>query len=486
MKLNYKLVITVVSLGALLTASCQKETLDQAPQASLSAAGAIKDAATVNAATLGIYSGFQSGNYYGLRYHIFADLYADNIRNTGTFSSFKQFENKTLLADNTEISAMWNSMYSTINRANAVIAAVPGIADPTLVKDNVLAEARILRANVYFDLIRYWGGSNTGFNKAGGVGVPLVLTPTLVEADAAPRARATEAAVLAQINADLDFAINVATFTNTNATTGRVSKDYAKALKARVALYMGDYATALSLSNELIASGRYSLTPGVTYRDIWANKNTKESLWEIQFEPTNSNSIAFFYYTTGNGGRNEIAAFSTLNSAHEAGDVRTAINTTTQGGAAATATAAANFKTLKYTRVGTGDDNVVMFRLAELYLIRAEARAQLGGAANLVDALADVNVIRVRAGLAANTTATTTATLITAILKERRVEFAHEGHRFFDLKRTNTLVSTITNSTGQSVFGIIGTTDNGFKALWPIPQREVLTSGGIIAQNTGY
>jgi hypothetical protein len=471
MKLNYKLVLTVVSLGALLTASCQKETLDQAPQASLSAAGAIKDAATVNAATLGIYSGFQSGNYWGLRYFAFADMYADNINWVGTFPSFAQIVNRQILPDNTELVSMWNSMYSTINRANTVIAAVPGITDPTLVKDNALAEARVLRANVYFDLIRFWGGSRTGFNKVGGVGVPLILTPTLTEADAAPKTRATEAAVMGQVIADLDFAIGVSTFGNT-AATGRVGKDYAKALRARVALYMGDNTTALTYSNELIASGRYTLTPGATYKDIWANKNTKESLWEIQYEPTNSNSIAFFYYTTATGGRNEIATTSGLNTAHEAGDLRQAINATTTGGSAT------NLKTLKYTRVGTGDDNVVMFRLSELYLIRAEARAQIG--TDLVGALADVNVVRARAGLAASAAATT-ADLMTAILRERRIELAHEGHRFFDLKRTNLLATTL----GAATFGIT-TADNTFRALWPIPQREVLTSGGIIAQNTGY
>ncbi len=471
MKLNYKLVLTVVSLGALLTASCQKETLDQAPQASLSATGAIKDAATVNAATLGIYSGFQSGNYWGLRYFAFADMYADNINWVGTFPSFAQIVNRQILPDNTELVSMWNSMYSTINRANTVIAAVPGIADPTLVKDNALAEARVLRANVYFDLIRFWGGSRTGFNQAGGVGVPLILTPTLTEADAAPKARATEAAVMGQVIADLDFAIGVSTFGNT-AATGRVGKDYAKALRARVALYMGDNTTALTYSNELIASGRYTLTPGATYKDIWANKNTKESLWEIQYEPTNSNSIAFFYYTTATGGRNEIATTSGLNLAHEAGDLRQAINATTTGGSAT------NLKTLKYTRVGTGDDNVVMFRLSELFLIRAEARARIG--TDLVGALADVNVVRARAGLAASAAATT-ADLVTAILRERRIELAHEGHRFFDLKRTNLLATTL----GAATFGIT-TADNTFRALWPIPQREVLTSGGIIAQNSGY
>ena len=472
MKLNYKLVLTLVSLSALLGTSCQKETLDQKPQASLDASTAIKDAASVNAATLGIYSGFQSGNYYGLRYFIFADMYADNMNWVGTFPSFGEIANKQVYPANTELGSMWNSMYSTINRANTVIAAVPSISDQSVVKDNVIAEARILRANVYFDLIRYWGGSNTGFNKAGGVGVPLVLTPTLVEADAAPKPRATESAVMGQVITDLDFAIGVSTFANKN-VTGRVGKDYAKALRARVALYMGDYATAQTYATELITSTRYALTAGADYKNIWALKNTSESLWEIQYEPTNSNSIAFYYYTTATGGRNEIATASGLNTAHEAGDLRQAVNATTTGGAAT------NLKTLKYTRVATGDDNVVMFRLSELYLIRAEARAQIG--TDLVGALADVNVVRARAGLAASAAATT-ADLMTAILKERRVEFAHEGHRFFDLKRTNTLSSTL----GASLFGVSGAYDNTFRALWPIPQREVLTSGGIIAQNTGY
>ncbi len=472
MKLNYKLVLTLVSLSAVLGTSCQKETLDQKPQASLDATTAIKDAASLTAATLGIYSGFQSGSYHGLRYFAFADLYADNMSHTGTFPSFATIANKQILPDNTEVGSMWNSMYSTINRANTVIAAIPSIADQSVVKDNVLAETRILRANVYFDLIRYWGGSKTGFNQAGGVGVPLVLTPTLVEADAAPRVRATEATVLGQVITDLDFAIGISTFANKN-VTGRVGKDYAKALRARVALYMGDYATAQTYATELITSTRYALTAGADYKNIWALKNTSESLWEIQYEPTNSNSIAFFYYTTATGGRNEIATASGLNTAHEAGDLRQLVNASTTGGAAT------NLKTLKFTRVATGDDNVVMFRLSELYLIRAEARAQIG--TDLVGALSDLNVVRARAGLAVSAAATT-ADLMTAILKERRVEFAHEGHRFFDLKRTNTLSSTL----GASLFGISGVFDNTFRALWPIPQREVLTSGGIIAQNTGY
>lgn len=468
MKLRYKFIFTFVTFGALVSTSCQKEVLDHNPQASLSASAAITDAASVNAAILGIYSSMQSGNYYGLRYQAFAEIYADNVSHVGTFPSFLQIFNRQILPDNTEVTNMWNSIYSGVNRANTVIAAIPNITDGNLNKDQRLAEARALRAMLYFDLIRYWGGTNSGYNNPNGVGVPLRLTPTLAEADAAPTARATEAAVLTQVLADLDFAIGVSSFGNTN-VNGRISKDAVKALKARVALYMRDYTTAEALTTELIASNRYTMTPGATYRDIWANKNTQESLWELQFDPTNSNSIAFFYYTTATGGRNEIATSSGLNTAHEAGDLRRTVNATTLGGAAD------NLKTLKYTRVSTGDDNVVLFRLAELFLIRAEARA-LKANPDLAGSLADVNVIRQRAGLSASSANTATA-LMDAIMRERRIELAHEGHRFFDLRRTDRLGTTL----GSSFTG-----NNAFRALWPIPQRETLNSGGVITQNTGY
>jgi starch-binding outer membrane protein, SusD/RagB family len=90
----------------------------------------------------------------------------------------------------------------------------------------------------------------------------------------------------------------------------------------------------------------------------------------------------------------------------------------------------------------------------------------------LAGAAADINVIRNRAGLA-NTTATTLTDLMLAIEKERRVELAHEGHRWFDLRRYNKL-STLPSFT------------QSFRALWPLPQREITNSGGKIVQNTGY
>jgi hypothetical protein len=110
-------------------------------------------------------------------------------------------------------------------------------------------------------------------------------------------------------------------------------------------------------------------------------------------------------------------------------------------------------------------DNVIMMRLSEVYLTRAESRAMLN---NLTGALADLNVIRVRAGLTPSIAATQAA-LLTAIRKERRLELAHEGQRFFDLRRYNETGITQT-----------------FRNLFPLPQSEIINSAGTVAQNPGY
>lgn len=451
--------IYILALMSTLTFSCTK-VLDQLPQTALDANQAFTTRSGIEAGIIGVYNSLQSGNYYGLRYWALSDMYADNIRHTGTFPSFAQFFNRSLLADNVEITNIWNTIYAGINRANNIIAATPKVNDPSLNKDQILSEARVLRAYFYFDLIRAFGGSPNGYNQPNGLGVPLITKPTLSPADASPNARASEANVYTQILADLDFAINNPGFSNKN-TAGRLGKFAAKALKARVQLYRGQWADAEALSTDVIANGGYSLVSTANYATIWLQKNSSESIFELQFDPTNSNAIAFFFYPTSRGGRNEIKGTPDLLNAHEPGDVRKDVNYVSAAPLTGT--------TLKYTRVSSGDDNVTLIRLAEMYLVRAEARARQG---NLLGALADVNVIRARAGLSASL-AVTQDQVLAAIAKEKRLELAYEGHRWFELRRTNN--TSISLPAGQ---------EN--RALWPIPQREVQTSNNIITQNPGY
>lgn len=446
-------------IGAMMTLlltglSCEKN-IEIEPDSSLDASAGFKTKQDVEAAIMGCYNNLQSANYTGLRYWLLGDLNADILTHVGTFPSFAQFANKTLFPDNTELANMWLDMYRGISRCNTVIAASPavGAKDLSFNARAAMGEARCLRAFHYFNLVKAYGGSPDGYGKSGGLGVPIITTPTLTTTDAQPVKRATEAETWTLILADLDSAI---ASLPTTVGTGRVNKRVATGLKARAELFRGQWANAEALATNVITTGGYALVSGANYANQYLNPNQSETIWELQYDATNTNQVAFFYYPTANGGRNEVSTATTLTAAHEANDVRKAVNSTTSPAA----------KTLKYTKVG-GTDNIQMIRLAEMYLIRSEALAMQ----NKVGAIADLNVIRQRAGLVAATDSTQTA-LLTSLEKERRIEFAHEGHRWFDLRRYNK-----TN--------LVGITQ-AFRNLWPIPQREKDTSKGVIEQNPGY
>ncbi len=453
--------IVVLSLGL---GSCSK-ILDQQPESSLDAATAYTTRQGVEAGLLGCYNSLQSGNYYGLRFWALGDLETDILLHTGTFPSFAQFSNRALLPDNAEITNMWAVIYNGINRVNNIIAAAPGITDPAFNVNQAVAQARFLRGLFYFDLIRGFGGSANGYNKGAGLGVPLFTAPTLTPGDAAPKPRSTEAEIYTQIVSDLNFAITNLPVTAAN---GRANVNVATSIMARLELYRENWTAAETLATTVIsqfsAQPNGGLVGGANYANIWLLKNQKpESIWELQFDINNTNSIAFFYYPTPSGGRNEITSLASLGAAHEAGDLRLTTNRTT--------TSPIN-KTLKYTSV-PGLDQVTLVRLSELYLIRSEARARKS-ATDIAGSQADLNVVRNRAGLP-NTTAATVADLVLALERERRIEFAHEGHRKFDMRRYNTFV----NLPGMSA-------STTWRSLWPIPDRERLTSGGIVAQNPNY
>ncbi len=230
-------------------------------------------------------------------------------------------------------------------------------------------------------------------------------------------------------------------------------------MKARVEFYMNQFDDAAGLAEQIISQFSGGSNGGLTpnYADIYAQKNQMpESLFELQYSSTNQNGLFFYYF-----GRDEVASSVSLQNAHEAGDTRLPVNYFPFDGVIGTA---------KYDQAD-GTNNFMMLRLSEMYLIHAESVLR-GSAQDIATAQSDLNVVRNRAGLA-NTTAATVADLETALLNENRVEFAHECHRWFDLRRLGLAASTL------------GITDST-KILWPIPQNEVLTSNNVIAQNPGY
>lgn len=444
-------------LGLLLLflTSCQKEVLDQVPQASLDDKVALNNRFGVEAAILGIYDALQSGNYYGIRLPIFADMAADNLAHVGTFPSFAQIKNRAILTDNVEVTNMWAVIYEGINRANNVIEAAPKIQDPAFNSNRAIAEARFLRALFYFDLVRWWGG------------VPLVLQPTRTPDPAVLNVRRnSEAEVYAQVIEDLNFAEQNLPDVQAN----RATKWAAIALKSRVYLYQKNYQGVIASADQVVKSNRFNLVSN--YRTLFETKNAApESIFEIDFNSVDGNSMAFFNWPTSLGGRNEVrptGAGSTLPTAYEANDARRAA-TIAQAGTVIDGRTILTGLGIKYFRIANGDDNIIVLRYAEVLLNYAEALVELNRTA---EALPFINQIRRRAGLAELSASLSQDEMRLAVERERRVELALEGHRWFDLKRTGRL---------QAVLGLT----NPNAALWPIPFRET-TNNPNMTQNPGY
>ncbi len=451
-----KKIILILLIGAGALSSCEK-LLEQESQSSLDAGTAYTTKEGIEAGIIGIYSNFQSSTYYGTDYTLLADLEADNLVHTGSFPTYQEIKSREINPDNFNTTAIWAVIYQGINRANTVIDGAEELSDPVFDKNTAIAEASFLRAYMYFDLMRFFGGDPSGYASPTGQGVPLVLKPTFTVEDAVPVAKSTAKQVFDQINADLDFAI--ANLPGNNGT-GRATVNAAIATKARVALYLDNFSTAEDLATQIIDQFSNATAYGglaESYSSIYIDKNVKpESIFELQFSSTNASGLYFYYF-----GRYEVATSSSLRAAHEPGDLRLPVNYFENVGTSGT---------LKYSKAD-GTDNILLIRLAELYLIRAEARARKA-TPDIPGAAADINVVRDRAGLGP-TTAATAADMLTAVLQERRIELAHEAHRWFDLRRTGL---------AASFFGI----SDARKVLWPVPQQEVLNSGGVIVQNPGY
>lgn len=438
----------VMFLLLILLGSCEK-LLDQKPQAAIAADEAITNPVSARAAIIGVYANLASG--YGQTYTIFPDLLADNLAHNGSFVTLTELDNHTYLPDNSSAADLWRSLYRGINRANYVLEQVPAINDPAFSdQKSIMAEARFMRALNYFHLVRYWGD------------VPLMTTPTKTTENILV-SRTPQEQVYALIRSDLQEA----TPDLPDKATGRATKWAAKALMARVALHLQDYATAAALSAEIIDSKQFSLV--ANYRLLFATKNTPESIFELQYDPVSANGLAFWFLPTSLGGRNEVGprgAKATLESAYEPGDTRKEASIS-PGGLLLDGRLFPAGTGIKYYR-SNRDDNVLVIRHAEVLLTRAEALAQLG---NLQESLALLNQIRQRAGLQALSIEDQPG-LLQAIEQERRVELAMEGHRWFDLIRTGR---------AQQVLAI----SDPNKLLLPIPQEELLLNPNL-TQNEGY
>ena len=469
------LIFSCLSLGF---GSCKKLVTVPAPLTSVNSANVYNNNATAAAVLTGIYTQMINGTnllYLGIpSISFYAGMSSDELTlySGENNSSYTEFYNNEL--SSIDVSPdFWSNIYPVIYTLNSAIEGINSSSELTAaVKQQALGEAEFMRSFCYFYLVNLYGD------------VPLVLT-TDYKANSVI-GRDSVRGVWAQIILDLKdskilLSANYLDATLTNTTTERVrpTKWAASTLLARSYLYTGDWTDAISEADSVIGNSMYLLD---TLNGVF-EANSSESIWQLQPVVQGYNTPdaqLFIIPSTGLGGSYPVYLSSYLMGSFESGDLRRAdwidsviVNDVVY------------YYPYKYKIDQINEpltEYEMVFRLAELYLIRSEAEAELG---DNNAAIRDLDTIRVRAGLPVYSGSVATSAILSEIYHERQVEFFSEwGHRWFDLKRTG-LVNSVMGSPGNVCYGKSGRSWSPNSALYPISISQLQADPKLI-QNPGY
>lgn len=417
--------------------SC-KDFLEVEPQDQVSDEATIFDKTSAETAVRGAYRGLANLNYGGGFQNTIlqsgADVFSVNVGLTDL-----SVTNYDLRSDIPFLQTYWNNNYNTINRTNHIIEKVPLVNDIKLttdLKNQFLGEAYFIRALSYFDLARLYGG------------VQLFLSPTKAYTEKIGVKKSTQAQVFAQVLEDLN---NAETLLSATVVRNRATKFTVYALRAKLYLYLNRFDDAEKDLNLILANTSYRLI-----KPFALATGTTESVLELTYSINNQNPG--FTLWQGNRQLSPTATLHNLLNDPKIGGGRkilSKLNTSNQYiGSIFPTNTSANY----------------VIRTAELYLNRAEARLKKSNP-DIAGALSDLNVVKTRSEVAAST-ASTKESLLLEIENERRVEFALEPHRWFDLVRTGRAAEVLKVS-------------NPNKYIFPIPANEILVNP-VLEQNTGY
>lgn len=434
-----KIVLFSVLLISTALFSCKKylevESFDRIPDETT-----IFDKSSAEAAVRGAYRSLANSSYNSSFQRTIL-LSGGDVRALTNAQTDLNIINYDLRSDLAFLSTYWASFYNTINRANHVIEKVPLVTDIKLTDElhnQLLGEAYFIRALSYFDLARVFGN------------VQIFLTPTKVVSDKLGVKQSTQAQVYDQVLADL---LKAEALLPATVVRNRSTKFTANALKARLFLYRKQYNEAEQEVNKVLANQAYRLI-----KPFNLAAGSSESVFELSYSV---NDI--------NGG---YALWNTSNRSLEPkAEIHNLLNDPLVGGDRKILSVKNNLGQFIGGIYPTNTSALYVIRTAELYLIRAEARI-LKDVPDVSGALSDINEVRVRANVPAIADAIDTRSVFLAIEDERRVEFALEWHRWFDLVRTGRAPAVLS-------------LDDPNKYIFPIPEGELLADPSL-DQNPGY
>lgn len=444
----------------LLVNSCDSFVEVDLPKSQLTTATVFEDYATANAALMAVYAnirdkGLLTGTNTGLSNQL--GNYTDEIIPYGVPSSPSRiFYSNNLLAENPSVGDYWNTTYNQIYGANAVIEGLQAsetISDQQ--KNQLQGEALFIRALLHFYLINLFGD------------IPYITGTDYKQNSKVSRMASVQ--VYENIIRDLEKSILLLQDKYRSAQKIRADKNNVNALLARVYLYTKSYAAAADKASAVLnQTDEFKLEdiPQVFLLD------SKETIWQLQSAESGQNSQEALTFIFLSGPPPLVGLNPDLANSFTATDLRKSnwIREVTDG----TSIWYHSYKYKEQNFTSISKEYSIVFRLAEQYLIRAEARAYQG---DLIGAKEDLNKIRHRAGLA-DTVAVTQKEILEAILQERRWElFTEHGHRFFDLKRSNKIDAVLSSTKSRW---------NPSDGLFPLPQSELSTNPNLRPQNPGY
>ncbi|WP_138990837.1 RagB/SusD family nutrient uptake outer membrane protein [Larkinella sp. C7] len=464
-----------------LMTSC--EVLDQKPESNFTPANFYKNADDAKAAVSAVYDPLNNANLYSQVMWILQDQATDDAEWGNGRSTANQPKNDldkyTFTPATNTFQAIWSTVYSAINRANAVITRLPAIPMDEALKARYMAEAKFMRGFYYFTLVRLFGG------------VPIMTTETTSLNDLSV-ARASVDEVYTLIVQDFTEAETVLPASYTGADRGRATKGAATAFLAKVYLTRQDWAKAAAKAKEVINSGQYDLWANFADAFLIANKNGKEAVFEMQALSGGFGEGSWmqgymrpnFDRVNGVAGFGDDPATENLYRAYRDDDKRRNVTlrlysaTSTPAAPASVLFPCYVYKYLDPAATGNADggNNYPIIRYPDVLLMYAEALNELG--ANNAEAYATINRIRNRAGLPNLTPNLTQAQFRDSVLLERRLELAFEGHRWYDLARTKRLISAM-----KAQNPVINVAEHHY--LFPIPQTERDVNPKL-EQNPGY
>lgn len=454
--------IYILLLALFLTlGSC--DLLDKDPYNAVLTENLIVDFQSLKDATNGVYNIFQGTNYYNSYFPILPDLMSDNVQ--ALWVVFQDIDRYQTISTDIYAKRVWDEMGRAIAQSSIVIRTAESFDFGANQQEatKLIGQLYVARALSYFDMQRLFAQPYNFTPDASHLGVPLI-DERLVGIELISPARATTAAVYDKIVSDIQKGISL--MGDDTLSVYYLNKNSAKALLARVYLYMENWSDANSLASEVIGSG-YSLVSNVDYLSSWTQDKSSESIFSIVNNENDNagNSSLIEYYR-----RPRFKASNNLYNSININDVRIKL------------IVAGNKSILKYPTTGAiRDNNIPIIRLSEMYLIKAESLAEMN---NDSESRSAINTIFLRANPSAAPFDQSGEALKDFIQQERRIELMFEGHRLFDLTRKKKNFMAFSDAGGNS----INVSYPNNKTILPIPQTEIDANINISEsqQNPGY